>query len=97
MAQGAAVAVEDAWVVAREVTQKTSPARGLEAYQHLRLSRASRMQAGSRANAKTFHKRSRLSQLGTYGPMWLAGKFVPMAVHKLQDPIYGHDVTRLDQ
>ena len=97
MAQGAAMAVEDAWVVAREVTQKTSPARGLEAYQHLRQTRASRVQAGSRANAKTFHKRTRLGQLATYGPMWLAGKFAPMAVHKRQNPIYGHDVTRLDK
>ena len=30
MAQGAAMAVEDAWVVAREVTQKTSPRAGLK-------------------------------------------------------------------
>ena len=97
MAQGAAMAVEDAWVVAREMTQKTSPARGLEAYQHLRQTRANRVQAGSRANAKNFHKRTRLGQLVTYGPMWLAGKFAPVAVHKLQDPIYGHDVTRLDK
>ena len=96
MAQGAAMAVEDAWVVAREVTQKTSPARGLEAYQHLRQTRASRVQAGSRANAKTFHKRRILGQLATYGPMWLAGKFAPMAVHRRQDPLYGYDVTRLD-
>ena len=97
MAQGAAMAVEDAWVVAREVMQKTSPARGLEAYQHLRQTHASRVQAGSRANAKTFHKRTRLGQLATYGPMWLAGKFTPMALHKRQDSIYGHDVTRLDK
>ena len=97
MAQGAAMAVEDAWVVAREVMQKTSPARGLEAYQHLRQTHASRVQAGSRANAKTFHKRTRLGQLATYGPMWLAGKFAPMALHKRQDSIYGHDVTRLDK
>ena len=99
MAQGAAMAVEDAWVVAREMTQKTERgrARGLQAYQHLRQTRASRVQAGSRANAKTFHKRTRLGQLATYGPMWLAGKFAPMAVHKRQDPIYGHDVTRLDK
>ena len=53
MAQGAAMAVEDAWVVAREMTQKTSPARG-QAYQHLRQIRASRVQAAQSANAKTF-------------------------------------------
>jgi salicylate hydroxylase len=95
MAQGAAMAVEDAWVVAREVTQKPSPARGLEAYQHLRQTRTGRVQVGSRANAKTFHKRTWAGQLATYGPMWLAGKFAPMAVHKRQDPLYGYDVTRL--
>ena len=95
MAQGAAMAVEDAWVVAREVTQKPSPARGLEAYQHLRQTRTGRVQARSRANAKTFHKRTWAGQLATYGPMWLAGKFAPMAVHKRQDPLYGYDVTRL--
>jgi salicylate hydroxylase len=53
------------------------------------------VQAGSRANAKTFHKRTWAGQLATYGPMWLAGKFAPMAVHKRQDPLYGYDVTRL--
>jgi salicylate hydroxylase len=95
MAQGAAMAVEDAWVVAREVTQKPSPARGLEAYQHLRQTRTGRVQAGSRANAKTFHKRTWAGQLATYGPKWLAGKFAPMAVHKRQDPLYGYVVTRL--
>ena len=95
MAQGSAMAVEDAWVVAREVTQKPSPERGLEAYQHLRQTRADRVQAGSRANAKTFHKPTWAGQLATYGPMWLAGKFAPMAVHKRQDPLYGCDVTRL--
>ena len=87
MAQGATVAVEDAWVVAREVTQKTSPhaSRSLSAFAP---DRASRVQAGSRANAKTFHKRSRLSQLATYGPMWLA-EDVPMAVRKLKTQYTG--------
>ena len=94
MAQGAAMAVEDAWVLAREVTQKSSLARGLEAYQHLRQARVGQVQAGSRANAKIFHKSTWAGQLATYGPMWLAGKFAPMAVHRRQDPIYGYDVTR---
>ena len=94
MAQGAAMAVEDAWVLAREVTQKSSLTCGLEAYQHLRQARAGQVQAGSRANAKIFHKRTWAGQLATYGPMWLAGKFAPMAVHRRQDPIYGYDVTR---
>ena len=67
--------------------------RALSAYQNARHRRTAVVQAGSRANAKTFHRRSRLQQLATYGPMWLAGKFAPNALHSRQDPLYGYDVT----
>lgn len=93
MAQGAAMAVEDAFVLAQQCMTGKDAAAGLAAYQALRYRRASRVQAQSRANAKTFHKRSRLGQLATYGPMWLAGKIIPAAIHARQDPLYGFDVT----
>ena len=93
MAQGAAMAVEDAWTLAQQLALTENAPRALQNYQSLRLARASRVQALSRANAKTFHKRTRLNQLGTYGPMWLAGKLVPTAIHARQDWLYGHDVT----
>ena len=93
MAQGAAMAVEDAWVVAQQLAIYADAPSALQAYQQLRFKRASRIQAQSRANAKTFHKRTRLSQIATYGPMWLAGKMAPEAIHARQDPLYGHDVT----
>ena len=93
MAQGAAMAVEDAWTLAQQLALTENVPRALQNYQSLRLARASRVQALSRANAKTFHKRTRLNQLGTYGPMWLAGKLVPTAIHARQDWLYGHDVT----
>lgn len=93
MAQGAAMAVEDAWTLAQQLALTENAPRALQNYQSLRLARASRVQALSRANAKTFHKRTRLNQLGTYGRMWLAGKLVPTAIHARQDWLYGHDVT----
>jgi len=93
MAQGAAMAVEDAWVLARELSNETSIPTALERYQAKRYSRACHAQAGSRANAKTFHKRSFAGRLATYGPMWLAGKFAPSIIHKRQDALYGYDVT----
>ena len=93
MAQGAAMAVEDAWTLAQQLALTENAPRALQNYQSLRLARASRVQALSRANAKTFHKRTRMNQLGTYGPMWLAGKLVPTAIHARQDWLYGHDVT----
>lgn len=93
MAQGAAMAVEDGFVLAQQLASGDDMNAALKAYQHQRYARASRVQAVSRANAKTFHRRTRLSQLATYGPMWLAGRLAPAAIHARQDPLYGYDVT----
>ena len=93
MAQGAAMAVEDAWVLATEASTASDLSEALRTYQHRRYVRASQMQSGSRANAKTFHKRSRLGQLATYGPMWLAGSVFPEIIYRRQDSLYGYDVT----
>jgi salicylate hydroxylase len=99
MAQGAAMAVEDAWVVAHELAQELAGAQNsasaLMAYQKKRHQRASRVQALSRANAPIFHRRSLIGQIGTYGPMWLAGKYAPALIRKRQDWLYGHDVTQI--
>ena len=93
MAQGAAMAVEDGFVLAQQLASGGDINAALETYQHQRYARASRVQALSRANAKTFHKHTRLSQLATYGPMWLTGRLAPNAIHARQDWLYGHDVT----
>ena len=93
MAQGAAMAVEDAWVLAHQLTAHTSVLDALSAYQNARHARTSKVQAGSRANAKTFHKRTLPAQLAAYGPMWLAGRISPSLVYQRQDWLYGHDVT----
>ena len=89
LAQGAAMAVEDAWVLA-EVLAK---GQDLNVYQKRRLPRTSKVQAASRANMGLFHKRSRTAQLVTYGPMWMAGKVLPNIVHKRMDWLYGFDAT----
>ena len=95
MAQGAAMAAEDSWALAREISQKDRPIEtSLTAYQNSRIARTSKAQSGSQANMKTFHQRTKLGQIKTYGPMWLAGKLAPAAVHKRMDWLYGHDVTR---
>lgn len=93
MAQGAAMAVEDAWVLAHAARGGSSLPQALMTYQEKRYARASLMQAGSRANAKTFHKKSLVEQVGTYGPMWLAGSLAPQIIYKRQDGLYGYDVT----
>lgn len=96
MAQGAAMAVEDAWVIAQQLAMsKGEVEAALKKYQHLRYERASQLQAMSRANAKTFHKRTFLGRLLTYGPMWLAGRLAPWAVRRRLDAVYGYNVTEV--
>ncbi len=96
LAQGAAMAVEDAWALAAELSRpgQDVPA-ALHTYQARRLARTAKVQARSRANAKTFHRRSLLGRLGTYGPMWVGGRVAPQIVHQRMDWLYGHDETCL--
>lgn len=95
LAQGAAMAVEDAWVLVEAITKTRDLDVALRAYQGARLPRTSRVQAGSRDNAKTFHKRTALSQLATYGPMWLAGTLAPSLIRRRLTWLYGADVTQI--
>ncbi|MGD1934744.1 MAG: FAD-dependent monooxygenase [Candidatus Phaeomarinobacter sp.] len=94
MAQGAVMAIEDAFVLARECAAVPDHLSAtLTRVYAARIARTSGVQKGSRANAATFHKRSTSSQLATYGPMWLAGRIAPNAVRARQDWLYAEDVT----
>jgi len=91
LAQGAAMAVEDAWVLAASL--KDNPTVDLQNYAKARQPRTANVQAASRANQDIFHRRTRLSQLMTYAPMWLAGRIMPNIVHRRMDWLYGHNVV----
>ncbi len=94
LAQGAAMAIEDAWVLARCLSEAVSPDRALETFERRRLLRTVRVQGAARANTDLFHRRGRLARAATYGPIWLAGKAMPGFVHGRNDWLYRHDVTR---
>jgi salicylate hydroxylase len=55
LAQGAAMAIEDAAVLARQVASTPDVSAALSAYEALRKPRTSRVQAASRFNARLFH------------------------------------------
>ena len=101
MAQGAAMAIEDAWTIAAALSPKeknSAPAAistALKAYERMRHSRVRAVQEASRANAVFFHPREPIGEIMTYGAIWLADKIAPEAIRARTDWIYGYDVTRL--
>jgi len=95
MAQGACMAIEDAWVLANWLDELENPEAAFIAYETERSKRTGRVQLAARANAKRFHKGEAFSQLATYGPMWIAAKLAPDLLNKPFDWIYSHDVTKV--
>ena len=93
MAQGAVQALEDAWVLAASLAASETVEGGFQIYFNTRIARASRVQKGSAANARMFHKASALGQVGFYGPMALGARLVPGLIHARQDWVYRYDAT----
>ena len=92
LAQGASMALEDAWVLAAELDRAADPAAGLAAYAAARRPRATRVQRAAARNGRIFHLRpglrgpaqAALAAASALAPGWLAGRF---------DWLYGGDVT----
>ena len=93
LAQGAVMAIEDAWVLSRKLKSNKEIAAALTAYEADRKPRTTRAQRGARRQTGIYHKQGVMAQLATYGPMWLAARVAPGIVHARQDWLYKHDVT----
>jgi salicylate hydroxylase len=91
LAQGANLALEDAWVLAREATGPDLAA-GLHRYQEARRPRVLRAIAAAEANARNYHlkgpaRRAAHLALGTLGAL------APGAFLRRLDWLYGFDAT----
>jgi salicylate hydroxylase len=86
LAQGANLALEDAWVLSRR-------SGDLAAYQRARRNRAARVIAAANRNAWKYHLRfGPVRWIGHQG-LRLVGHFAPRRMLNQFDWIYGHDVT----
>ncbi|MBB97743.1 MAG: monooxygenase [Rhodobacteraceae bacterium] len=88
LAQGANLALEDAWVLAR--CHGTS---SLAAYQDLRQDRARKVIAAANRNAWKYHVRFGPARMAGHMALKLAGGIVPDVMVNQFDWIYGYDVT----
>ena len=83
MAQGAAMAIEDAVILANCLTGQTDVAMALQRYAELRRSRTARIQRGSRRNARVFH----MSGIRA----WFRDRAASRAGQQAMDGLYRYD------
>ena len=93
MAQGANLALEDAWVLARQLSEAADTTTALEAYQTLRRPRAQRVIAAANGNAWKFHLSAPPMRLAARTGLRLANRFAPDRMLRGFDWLYRHDVT----
>lgn len=92
MAQGAAMAIEDSYVLAKSLSNNRSVETALIQYETKRKPRTTLMQAISRENGELFHHRSPLSRLKRK-IMFKTASLVPKAAYSVLDRVYKVDVT----
>ena len=92
LAQGANLALEDAWVLADAISD-LGPEDGLAHYQSQRRPRAVRVINAASANARNYHLRPPVSKIA-HAALRALGRVAPAAPLRKFDWLYGHDVTR---
>ncbi len=93
LAQGAAMALEDAATLAALALRADIP-EALRRFEALRKPRATRLQAAAARNGRRFHARGRLDGLVKFGAMEALGRVAPGVAHGLFDWVYRHDAIR---
>jgi salicylate hydroxylase len=92
LAQGANMALEDAWVLADCLARHDTPEAAFAAYQRARAARGARIVAASTANARAYHLSSPLRDIAHLG-LRIGGRIAPQAALRRFEWIYGMDVT----
>lgn len=92
LAQGAAMALEDAWVLAAALAAAPSPAAGLAAYERARRERATRVQRASARNAGVYHLGA-VARLPVHAGLRAVSSVAPGLLLGRFDWLYGRDVT----
>ncbi|MBB1491615.1 MULTISPECIES: FAD-dependent monooxygenase [unclassified Paracoccus (in: a-proteobacteria)] len=92
LAQGACMAIEDAWVLAACLDADPDQPRALARYQARRRDRCARIVAAATANARNYHL-SGPKRLAGHTALRLANRLAPRAVFERFAWVYDHDPT----
>ncbi len=94
LAQGAAMAIEDSFVIASKISKFPKLSFAFSEFQRERLPRVRRIVSASAKNARTFHLSNVMSRLVLHFFLRLITKFLPHLLVKRFDWIYDHNVTK---
>ena len=92
LAQGASMAIEDAWVLAACLDRTSDIAAALASYQRARLRRTARVQAAAARNAGIYHLRGAPLRTARNAAL-AAASALPGGLLARFDWLYGADVT----
>ena len=92
LAQGANMALEDAWVLA-DCLSKMPVDRALPAYQARRRARVVRVIAAANVNARNYHISQPIARVAAHSILRFAGAVAPKQLLGKFDWVYQHDVT----
>ncbi len=93
LAQGANMALEDAWCLAQCIAEYSTLYTAFAAYQGLRKHRTAAIVAAANTNARAYHLTGAARRLAHLG-LRIGGRIAPNFALGRFDWIYGHDVTR---
>ncbi|VAV87437.1 Uncharacterized oxidoreductase [hydrothermal vent metagenome] len=94
MAQGAVMALEDAWVLADALARQDGVAKGLSSYQYRRAARARRVINAANGNARKYHLSFGPLRWAAHSVLKLGGSVAPKRMMTQFNWLYGYDVTR---
>ncbi|WP_420325434.1 FAD-dependent monooxygenase [Mameliella sp.] len=94
LAQGANMAMEDAWVLADALSEAPDMASALATYQQRRRDRVARVIEAANGNAWKYHLRNPLVRGVAHLGLGVVGRLAPGRMLHQFDWLYGHDVTR---
>lgn len=94
MAQGAVMAIEDAWVLVDSLARSEDIQTGLSLYQARREERVSNVVEAASQNATHYHLSRPAARLAAHTALGLASTIAPSKLLARFDWIYRHDVTR---
>ena len=93
VAQGACMAIEDAWVLADQLAKNADIGTALQAYQNIRKPRATKVQQTALKSGRIYHTANPLARGLLHTGMRLSAQMAPSVMAGHYDWIYDHDVT----